>query len=65
MLRFVVRQSDEAPLIHAQEPVVVSFRTFDDDLIGLERFLRFADYEDKLPIAREHLRRQLVGVELL
>ncbi len=65
MLRFIVRQSDIAPVIHAQEPATFSFRTFDNDILGLENYLRFVDYIYKPPSAKDCLTRQLVGVELL
>ena len=62
MIRFICRQDDVAPLVHAGLAADTIYRTF-TDAAELESWLRFNDLTG--PGSRDLLTRRLVGAELV
>ena len=62
MIRFVVREVFVGHVVFVQGQPEISIKTFDDDLNGMESFLRYKDHANGRP---DYLTRELVGIELL
>lgn len=63
MLRFIVKEVYVGHVVHASGQPETTIKSFDGDLVELEKYLRYWDQRDgKRP---DYLTRELIGVELL
>lgn len=61
MIRFIGKEVDIAPVVHAGGQPQVTHRSFDGDIAALERWLWYTD----LTGDHKYTSRELVGIELL
>lgn len=63
MIRLIVKEVFVGHVVHADGQPETRIVSFDDDLVGLERFLRYKDeLGEKKP---DYTVRELLGIELL
>ena len=62
MLRFVVKEVYVGHVVYANGQPETTIKTFDGDIDGLEKYLRYTDQTDN---KHDYLTRELIGVELI